>query len=138
MSIVREVCLRYEPGVASLTFSTDLTGVRALVRRSARKAGLSEDRTVDLVLAVSEVAANTVRHTRSAGTLGIWHDTDEIICQITDAGFIDDPLAGSRPPQPGATSGFGLWIVNQICDKVDLRSDLSGTTVRMHMSLMGR
>jgi anti-sigma regulatory factor (Ser/Thr protein kinase) len=138
MSIVREVCLLSGPSVASLTFTTDLTGVRALVRRSARQAGLGEARTVDLVLAVSEVAANTVRHARSAGSLDIWHDGDEIICQVTDAGFIGDPLAGSRPPQPGAISGFGLWMVNQVCDKVDMRSDLSGTAVRMHMSLRDR
>jgi anti-sigma regulatory factor (Ser/Thr protein kinase) len=137
MSIVREVCLLSGPSVASLTFSTDLTGVRALVRRCTREAGLGEERAIDLVLAVSEVAANTVRHARSEGTLCIWHDADEIICQITDAGFIGDPLTGSRPPQPGATSGFGLWMVRQVCDKVDLRSDLSGTTVRMHMSLRG-
>jgi anti-sigma regulatory factor (Ser/Thr protein kinase) len=135
MSVVREVGLLSELSLASLTFTTDLTRVRALVRRSAREAGLNEDRTTALVIAVSEVAANTVRHARSAGTLDIWQDAGEIICQITDAGFIADPLAGSRPPQPGATSGFGLWIVNQVCDKVDLRSDLSGTTVRMHMSL---
>jgi anti-sigma regulatory factor (Ser/Thr protein kinase) len=127
-----------EQGAVSLTFTSDLTAVRALVRRCAEEAGLDDERAVDLIIAVSEVAANTVQHARSAGTLGIWHDADEIICQVTDAGFIGDPLAGSRPPQPGATSGFGLWMVNEICDQVDVQSDLSGTTVRMHMSLRDR
>ena len=56
-------------------------------------AGLTEGRANDLVLAVSEVAANTLRHTRSPGTLAIWHDEDEVVCEIRDAGTITDPLA---------------------------------------------
>jgi len=125
-------------GGVSLTFTTDLAAVRALVRRCTQEAGLSSQRAIDLVIAVSEVAANTVQHARTAGTLDIWKDADEIICQVTDAGFISDPLAGSRAPQPGETAGYGLWMVNQICDQVDLRSDDTGTTIRMHMNLTDR
>ncbi len=121
------------PSAVSLTFTTDLAEVRALVRRCTQEAGLSDQRAIDLVIAVSEVAANTVQHARTAGTLDIWMDGDEIICQITDAGFISDPLAGSRVPQLGETTGHGLWMVHQICDKVYLHSDESGTTIRMHM-----
>jgi anti-sigma regulatory factor (Ser/Thr protein kinase) len=122
-------------GAVSLTFTTDLASVRALVRRCAVEAGLSENRAVDLVIAVSEVAANTVQHARTAGTLDIWHDADQIVCQITDAGFVSDPLVGTRPPHLRATSGFGLWMVNEVCDKVDLHSDKTGTTIRMQMNL---
>jgi anti-sigma regulatory factor (Ser/Thr protein kinase) len=123
------------PGAVSLTFTTDLAAVRGLVRRYTQEAGLSEDRAIDLVIAVGEVVANTVQHARTAGTLDIWYDAGEIVCQVTDAGFIGDPLAGSHAPQPGATTGYGLWMVNEVCDKVDLRSDESGTTIRMHMRL---
>jgi anti-sigma regulatory factor (Ser/Thr protein kinase) len=125
------------PGAVSLTFTTDLAAVRALVRRCTQEAGLSDQRGIDLVIAVSEVAANTVQHARTAGTLDIWRDADEIVCQVTDGGFISDPLAGSRVPRLGETIGHGLWMVNQICDKVDLRSDETGTTIRMHMTLKG-
>jgi anti-sigma regulatory factor (Ser/Thr protein kinase) len=134
---MREVPSRSMPGAVSLTFVTDLADVRELVRRCASEAGLSEARAIDLVIAVSEVAGNTLRHAQTAGTLDIWHDADEIICQVTDSGFISDPLAGSRRPEPGATSGFGLWMVNQVCDRVDLRSDQTGTTIRMHIKLSG-
>ena len=54
---------------SSLTFTTDLAAVRELVRRHARKAGLADNRAVDLVIAVSEVAANTVQHARTSGRL---------------------------------------------------------------------
>jgi len=132
---VHEASFPAAPGPVSLTFTTDLAAVRELVRRCAKEAGLSSKRAIDLVIAVSEVAANTVEHARTAGTLDIWRDADEIVCQITDAGFISDPLAGSHAPLPGATAGYGLWMVNQVCDKVDLHSAETGTTVRMHMNL---
>jgi anti-sigma regulatory factor (Ser/Thr protein kinase) len=119
----------------SLTYRTNLSEVRALVFKHAIDAGLTEAHANDLVLAVSEVAANTLRHTRSHGTLNIWHDEDEIICEVHDEGTITDPLAGRRLPAPGASGGHGLWLVHQVCDLVELRSDSSGTTVRMHMAI---
>jgi anti-sigma regulatory factor (Ser/Thr protein kinase) len=122
------------PGaMTTLTFTTDLSAVRAVVAHQARAAGLSEARIIDLVLAVSEVAANTLRHARSAGTLEIWHDAGEIVCEIKDRGFIGDPLVGTRRPAVDAMGGHGLWLVNQVCDQVDLHSDENGTTIRLHM-----
>ncbi|HEY1626250.1 MAG TPA: DUF6458 family protein [Streptosporangiaceae bacterium] len=132
---MRKVRFLPASGAVSLTFTTDLAAVRALVRRCAQEAGLSDKRTIDLVIAVGEIAANTVQHAKTAGTLDIWSDAGEIICQITDEGVIDDPLAGSRAPEPGATTGYGLWMVNQVCDRVDLHSDETGTVIRMHMNL---
>jgi anti-sigma regulatory factor (Ser/Thr protein kinase) len=117
------------------TYRSDLSQVRALVLEEARQAGLAEDRASDLVLAVSEVAANTLRHTRSAGTLAIWHDADEVVCEIHDEGVITDPEAGQHRPPANASGGHGLWIVYQVCDQVELISDATGTTVRMHMTL---
>ena len=116
-------------------YRTDLAKVRALVLQQARSAGLTEGRANDLVLAVSEVAANTLRHTRSAGTLAVWHDGHEIVCEIRDEGTIADLSAGTRKPPPGASGGHGLWLVRQVCDLVELTSDASGTTIRMHMGL---
>ena len=117
------------------TYRSDLSQVRALVHQHAREAGLTEGRANDLVLAVSEVAANTLRHTKSSGTLTVWHDGNEIVCEIRDEGTIADPLVGTRRPAPDALGGHGLWLVRQVCDLVELNSDANGTTVRMHMAL---
>jgi anti-sigma regulatory factor (Ser/Thr protein kinase) len=119
----------------SYTYTTDLAAIRAVVHRYAIKAGLSEARAIDLVLAVSEVAANTVRHAKSPGSLQIWYDTKEIVCQIQDEGTITDPLAGHRRPSLRASGGHGLWIVNEVCDRVEIASDQTGTTIRLHMDL---
>jgi anti-sigma regulatory factor (Ser/Thr protein kinase) len=95
--------------------------------------GLPERRARDLVLCVSELAANTIRHATGRGTLRVWHDTDEIVCQLSDRGHIKDALAGRLRPEPGAMGGHGLWIVHQACDLVELRSGQRGTTIRLHM-----
>ena len=122
-------------GDMSYGYTTDLAAVRAVVYRYAKQAGLAEHRAIDLVLAVSEVAANTVRHARSPGSLKIWYDTQEIVCQIQDEGTIRDPLAGQRKPSLDAMGGHGLWIVQEVCDDVEMQSDETGTTIRLHMKL---
>jgi anti-sigma regulatory factor (Ser/Thr protein kinase) len=118
----------------ALHYQHDMQPVRALTRRRADRCGLPADRTDNLTLAVSELAANTVRHSPDGGTLRIWHTPAELICQITDQGWIEDPLAGRRPPVSDE-GGHGLWLVNQVCDLVQRRSGPSGTTIRLHMSL---
>jgi anti-sigma regulatory factor (Ser/Thr protein kinase) len=123
------------PGAMSYDYTTDLAAIRAVVHRYALLAGLPEPRAIDLVLAVSEVAANTVRHAKSPGSLKIWYDSDEIVCQVHDDGIITDPLAGRHRPSLNAKGGHGLWIVNEVCDQVDMRSDETGTTIRLHMKL---
>lgn len=112
-------------------YYSDLRQLRHWVTRQASAAGLSPDRIADLVIAVSELAANTLHHTAAAGTARIWHTDDEILCQIHDQGEITDPLAGRRP----GAHGHGLWVVNQLCDLTEIRSGPGGTTIRVRMSL---
>jgi anti-sigma regulatory factor (Ser/Thr protein kinase) len=120
-------------GAARLAYTSDLRAVRGSVARYAGDVGLSADRLADLVIAVGEVIANTLRHTAQGGVLYIWHTTSEVVCQVSDKGWIADPLAGRRRPiGPG---GLGLWVVNQVCDLVELRTGEQGTTIRMHMGL---
>jgi len=87
------------------------------------------------VLAASEVAANTLRHTKAGGTVHLWHDEDEILCLIQDGGVIADRLAGYRVPAGDLPGGQGLWLVNQVCDLVELRTSTDGTTICLHMRL---
>jgi anti-sigma regulatory factor (Ser/Thr protein kinase) len=122
-------------GPVSFSYTADLSAVRAVVHRHAVTAGLSETRALDLVIAVSEVAANTVRHAKTPGNLEIWYDADEIVCELSDGGTITDPLAGRRRPSLDDLGGHGLWIVHQVCDTVEIRSDGAGTTITLHMAL---
>ena len=112
----------------------DLRAVRAFTAREASAAGLSPDRTKDLVLAADEAAANSVSHGGGRGVLRIWMNEDSLVCEIRDSGRIDDPLAGRRRPTWSMRSGFGLWLMNQLCDLVQIRSFATGSVTRLHMS----
>jgi anti-sigma regulatory factor (Ser/Thr protein kinase) len=109
-----------------------LARLRALVTARALEAGLSRNRAGDMALAVSEVAANSIRHGGGGGTLRIWHVRDTLVCEVRDRGRIDDPLVGRVAPQPIADGQRGLWLVNQLCDLVQLRSLDEGVVVRLH------
>jgi anti-sigma regulatory factor (Ser/Thr protein kinase) len=122
-------------GAAALAYREDLAHVRAFAATQARRAGLPADRARDLVIAVSELAANTWRHTDAGGTLHIWAADGEVLCQVHDSGHISDPLAGRRRPIPEAGRGHGLWVVNQLCDLAELRTGSTGTTIRLHIRL---
>jgi len=117
----------------SVPFHLDLSPLRRLVRNRARAAGLAPHRVVDLVLAVGEATANTVRHAGGTGTLRIWQDDTEIVCEVSDPGHMADVRAGELPPAAGTRGGQGLWIIHQACDYMELHSSDDGTVVRMHM-----
>jgi anti-sigma regulatory factor (Ser/Thr protein kinase) len=123
------------PGATRLSYRDDLRAVRDTVTACAAAAGLAPGRATDLTLAVSEVAANTLRHTQGRGTLLIWTEGDEIVCQVNDSGQIADPLAGRGRAAAESFRHGGLWVVNQVCDLVELRSGPEGTTVRMHVRI---
>jgi anti-sigma regulatory factor (Ser/Thr protein kinase) len=137
--IVPDECNRPLPRppaeAATLVYGADLASPRAYATRHASAIGLPSGRVLDLVLAVGELAANTFRHTGAGGVLSIWSAGNELACQIQDTGHITDPLAGRRRPSADGGSGYGLWIVHQVCDLVELRSGAGGTVIRLHMSL---
>jgi anti-sigma regulatory factor (Ser/Thr protein kinase) len=116
-----------------MSYRNDLRPVRALVAAEADRAGLSGSRRTDLVIAASEVAANTLKHTGGAGLVRVWITAEEILCQFDDSGHIKDPLAGYGRPSGDEPGGQGLWLVNQVCDLAEIRSTALGTTIRMHM-----
>ncbi|HEY2719136.1 MAG TPA: ATP-binding protein, partial [Solirubrobacteraceae bacterium] len=110
-----------------------LSAVRALVARCGSEAGLGEMGREDLVLAVNELATNSVQHGGGGGMLRVWQELGALVCDVRDRGFIEDPLAGRRRPPIDQYGGRGLWLVNRLCDLVQIRSSPSGTVVRVHM-----
>ena len=114
----------------SVPFHLDLSPLRRLVRTRARAAGLAPHRVIDLVLAVGEATANTVRHAGGSGILRIWQDETEFVCEVSDGGRMKDPRAGQLPPAAGTRGGHGLWIIHQACDRPGAASSDAGTVVR--------
>jgi anti-sigma regulatory factor (Ser/Thr protein kinase) len=123
-------------GAVTRTFrADDLSDVRGFISGRAAAAGLSRARASDLVLAINELATNTVRHAQVPGQVTFWSLPGRIVCQVEDRGRIGDPLAGRRRPPTPIDGGLGLWMVNQLCDLVELRTGEGGTTVRVHVAL---
>ena len=117
--------------------SGSLSYLRRYVRGEVVGAGLTGARADDLVLAVSEAAANSVMHGGGQGELLVWHTDETVVCEIRDRGHVSDPLAGRVRPLPGQPDGRGLWIVNAVCDLVQMRSSAAGSVIRMHQRIVG-
>lgn len=121
---------------ATVFFTDELDAVRRFVAAAADDARVDSDRTADLVIAVNEAASNAVEHGGGRGALRTWSTPDELICEVTNpAGRISDPFPGHLPPDPLGNRGRGLWLIRQLTDLTEIRSDPTGVTVRMRLIL---
>ena len=109
--------------------------LRDLIAARATAAGLSRARAYDLELSVNELATNSIRHGGGRGTLALWREPDAFLCEVRDAGTISWPLVGRERPLPERLNGRGVWIVNQLCDLVQIRGLPEGNVVRVRMGL---
>jgi anti-sigma regulatory factor (Ser/Thr protein kinase) len=108
-----------------------VAAVRSVVHDHAAACGLPRPARDEVVLAAWEVALNSVTHGGGSGRLRIWREPEALVCQVDDTGHITDPLVGRRSPSIDATGSRGVFLANQLCDLVQLRSNPDGTTVRL-------
>src|SRR5579872_7023660 len=132
--------------------SGTLYALRAAVQAHTGQAGLSEDRTGEVVLAIHELAANAIAHRAGRGRLRMWERAGALSCEVADAGPAGagcptepSPVGAGLPTEPSpdragrpsgpseaadpwpAVDGHGLWLVRQVADQLDLRSGPRGT-----------
>jgi anti-sigma regulatory factor (Ser/Thr protein kinase) len=126
-----------EPEVTADRFTIGIDGLDDARRRVAKHADafrLPAARVHDLMLAVSEVATNSLRYGGGNAVARVWTTGDDLCVEIRDAGYIESPLVGRIRPIPGQARGYGLWLANQVCDLVQIRTFESGSVVRLHMT----
>jgi anti-sigma regulatory factor (Ser/Thr protein kinase) len=122
------------PGpVSEHPLTGDLMELRQAIAEDPAVASLSADRRSDLVFAINEAASNAVRYGDATCMTRIWHDGDEVVTEVSSPSAIDDVMVGRRRPAADALQGRGMWLINQVCDLVELRSGSSGMTLRMHV-----
>lgn len=125
--------------------------LRAKVLVQACRAGLSESRAADVVLAVHELAANAIRHGAGAGRLRVWNLVRELCCQVDDGDppRSEDPARHPAGCATGAADahrqtlmssmssapGHGLWLVRQVGDRMSMVSGPGGTRVMVAFNL---
>ena len=109
-----------------------LREIRRVVRDEARRGRLGEEATEELTLAVSEAAANAIRHTETARIrLETILDGDCVIVEVEDEGVFDP-----TPPAPeiDRTGGRGILLMTAFADEVAISEGTPqdpGTTVRL-------
>ncbi len=108
-----------------------LTDLRRLVTAVASRAGLAGDRVADVVLAVNELASNSVEHGPGTGRLRLWAGSGELVAEISDSGRMDVPFPGMTLPPPAGARGRGLWIASELCDILQIWSNDTGTIARV-------
>jgi hypothetical protein len=101
--------------------------VAALVDRHAEGAGLAAERADRLSLALQELTAAAIPGCQ----LRVWTEPGALVCEVCDPDPVDDPLAGRVQPGDGEPDERGLWLANQTCDLVQVRSTPKGSTVRV-------
>jgi len=119
-----------------IAFGSDSTyDARRFVAEAAEAAGFEEEPVQDLVVAMNELITNSIRHGAGGGVLHAWTDNGTLVCQVRDGGHIEGRLLGRELPAPEREGGggLGLWLVNQICDLVQVRALDDGTIVRVRM-----
>ncbi len=120
------------PPLVDLTDPTPIVARRAV--RAANRTNLSADEVEDLLLAVTEIVTNAVRHGRPPVRLRAWSDTGRVVVTVHDRGTgPTDPFAGLLPASNRSTGGFGLWLAHQLCHHVTFAGDDGGFTVRLTM-----
>jgi hypothetical protein len=128
--------------------TADLYWLRAFVAEYGREAAVVDSSIQHLLMSVTEVATNAIRHGAPPITLRMWTEpgdgaldarrdpaTGSLVCEISDGGhWRPAPGLGFVPPGPAAPGRFGLWAVRLLCSRVQVRTGRTGTTVRLHLA----
>lgn len=119
----------------------DLPALRRTVAAHAARTAVPPRRVSDLVLVVSELAANSVRHGGGRGRVRVWRTRRAIHCEVSDEGpGMPRPYPlPDRRPEPTLTGGRGLWLVWHYADAVVIDSAPGhGTVITASLDLDGR
>ena len=121
--------LKLQPTAAVFT-RNNVTRVGAYVKLEFHVGGLGVREANDLAQVIQRLASSSLHRGATLGTVRIFSQPDELICEVVDDTVVVDPLIGRRAPREGEDDS--LWFANQMCDLVQVRSSSTGTTVRVH------
>lgn len=115
----------------------DVGKVRAFIASQLDGAtlGLTPKRVQAMTLAVDLLIANPAGCGSCEGVLRLWRTYDAVVSELRLPYAVTDPLVGREDPDADPRSGPAFRAANELCDLVQVRSDDTSTTVRLHMRL---
>jgi len=118
-----------------------LAGLREVVLGYAIDCGMPEDRALDVMLAVHELAANAVRHGPGYGRLRMHATASTLRCEVSDLGpyvwdghAVDGTGDLTTAPWP-FEQGHGLWLARQAADHLRVTSGPRGSLIALAFTL---
>ncbi|WP_199443165.1 sensor histidine kinase [Umezawaea beigongshangensis] len=118
------------PALVDLVDPSPVAARRAVTE--ADRSGLPGTEIGNLVLSVSEVVTNALRHGRGPVRFRVWSAPGQLVATVHDRGTGPaDPFAGLLPASNSPSGGFGLWLAHQLCSHVTLDRGADGFTVRL-------
>jgi anti-sigma regulatory factor (Ser/Thr protein kinase) len=118
------------PDLRSIPFGRDAMQLRESLSSELIAAGLAEARTLETLLAATEIATNAVQHGAGIKDVRVGRAHGRFVCEIIDRGpGFDDPAAGYLAPRAGI--GTGLWIARQLTWRIEFFQSLRGFTARI-------
>jgi anti-sigma regulatory factor (Ser/Thr protein kinase) len=118
------------PDLRSILAPADAEHVRERLAPELIAAGLGEAKTLQMLLAATEVATNAVQHGAGIEDVRVGRVHGRFVCEIIDRGFgFDDPTAGYLAPRAG--TGTGLWVARQLTWRVEFFHSPRGFTARL-------
>jgi serine/threonine-protein kinase RsbW len=117
---------------------TTLGDMRDELSKCCADSGLADLALSNYVLAINEIATNSVRHGGGGGTVRLFRSDTDLWCEIVDTGrgISTRRMSGSERPKPGHIGGWGLWLARHLCDGVDIETGKTGTRVVLRFALV--
>lgn len=123
-----------------------LAGLREAVLGCATDCGMPEDRAIDVMLVVHELAANAVCHGPGHGRVRIHVTGSTLRCEVSDPGPASrngrapGGTGGQAPGAPGAVpwpvqQGHGLWLAHKAADHLRFASGPHGSLITAEFTL---
>jgi anti-sigma regulatory factor (Ser/Thr protein kinase) len=118
------------PELRSISFGRDAETLRVALARELAAEKVTDAKTLDMLLAATEVATNAAYHGGGVKDVRVGRANGRFVCEIVDrGGGFDDPTAGYVPPRKGI--GSGLWVARQLTWRIEFFRSPQGFTARM-------
>ncbi|MER5567251.1 ATP-binding protein [Streptomyces goshikiensis] len=105
---------------------------RAIAHEVLAAADVGERLMDDVLLVVSELVSNAVRHAGGVTDFRVRRLPDCVAVEVSDASSLSPRMPGTPVEVPG---GFGWLLVNKIADRTEIRSHDAGKTITAFIPL---